>query len=445
FLRAGDALAAGFKAGFGVPVVAGEEVAAVMVFFMAEAGDDDARLIELVSTAAIHLGTVIRRRLSECAREEIKRRYEELINNIAAGIYRSVPGEGRFIEANRAFVDMMGAQSKEELLKQDPAVFYQDKGKMKEINEKLSSGGFIKNLEVELVTLQGRRIWVSTSVVMKRDREGKIYCDGIVEDITGRKRLEEQLIHSQRMEAVGQLAAGIAHDFNNILTAIIGYANLLAMKTQGEPSKGFVDHIRALSERAAALVAGLMAFGRKQPVRLQALDLNSAVRSAQNIFARVIGEHIALKAFFSKKELAVMADPVQIEQVLMNLATNAKNIFARVIGEHIALKAFFSKKELAVMADPVQIEQVLMNLATNARDAMPGGGTLSIATAMAGPDDEFLSLRGVFQPRGYALITFTDTGRGMDEETRKRIFEPFFTTKETGKGTGASRAGGAPS
>ncbi|MBI5810378.1 MAG: PAS domain S-box protein, partial [Deltaproteobacteria bacterium] len=231
FPRAGDALAAGFKAGFGVPIVAGGEVAAVMVFFMTEAGDDDARLIELVSTAAIHLGTVIRRRISEYAREEIKRRYEELINNIAAGIYRSVPGEGRFIEANRAFVDMMGAQSKEELLKQDPAVFYQDKKKMKEINEKLSSGGFIKNLEVELVTLQGRRIWVSTSAVMKRDREGRIYCDGIVEDITGRKRLEEQLIHSQRMEAVGQLAAGIAHDFNNILTAIIGYANLLAMKT----------------------------------------------------------------------------------------------------------------------------------------------------------------------------------------------------------------------
>lgn len=217
---------------------------------------------------------------------------------------------------------------------------------------------------------------------------------GVMLDITDRKRLEKQLQQSQKIEAVGHLAAGIAHDFNNILTAIIGYANLLQMKMKDDdPLKNSIDQILILTDRAESLTKNLLTFSRDQTVALEAIDMN---------------------------------------EVVLNL----EKFLARVIGENIEFKTEISERELPVMADSSQIEQVLMNLSTNARDSMPKGGLLKIKTEMIEMDREFLDKNGYGKEGIYALISISDTGMGMDDLIKESIFEPFFTTKEMGKGTG---------
>ncbi len=207
-----------------------------------------------------------------------------------------------------------------------------------------------------------------------------------------KKVLQAQLLHAQKMEAVGTLAGGIAHDFNNILTAIIGYGNVMQMKLPaGDPVREHLDHILAAAERAANLTHSLLAFSRKQIIRPGPVTVNSVVQRIEKLLVRLMGEDIEFRSVLSPD------DPV-------------------------------------VMADAGQLEQVLMNLATNARDAMPNGGSLLVETTIvdrgAQADAEGRS----------AVISVTDTGEGMDEATRRRIFDPFYTTKETGKGTGLGLA-----
>ncbi len=217
-------------------------------------------------------------------------------------------------------------------------------------------------------------------------------------DVTDRQRLHDQLRHAQKMEAVGTLAGGIAHDFNNILTAIIGYANLLKLGLiSGKPLGPYVDQILASSERAASLTQSLLAFSRKQTITLQPLDLNEIIRRVERLLRRLIGETIELTTTVPAGKTVVLGNSSQIEQVLMNLATNG-------------------------------------------RDAMLNGGRLSIQLSRAVLDDAFRRVHGYGKPGSYALIAASDTGSGMDEKTRERIFEPFFTTKEVGKGTGLGLA-----
>lgn len=209
-----------------------------------------------------------------------------------------------------------------------------------------------------------------------------------------KQQLEEQLRHAQKMEAVGTLAGGIAHDFNNILQAIIGYGSLLKMKSASTTTlKHYVDLILSAAERAAQLTRGLLAFSRKQVINPKPSDLNELVKNIQKLLRHVIGEDIEVK--------------VQL-----------------------------AEGELMIMMDPSQLDQVLMNLATNARDAMPSGGTFSLSTSLVNLDDEFFRAFSEAKPGAYAMISCTDTGHGMDEKTKARIFDPFYTTKEVGKGTG---------
>ena len=220
-------------------------------------------------------------------------------------------------------------------------------------------------------------------------------------DITERKRAEAeqeklraQLFQSQKMETVGHLAGGIAHDFNNILAAIIGYADLLQTEmNKADPLYSHVEHILSSSERAATLVHSLLAFSRKQTLSVKQVKINDLVQSVSKLLGRLLGEDIIL------------------ETVLTN---------------HDPL----------VMVDAGQIDQILFNLATNARDAMPGGGHLTMTTGVAAIDDTYIKEHGYGLAGDYALITVSDTGAGMDKTTQERIFEPFFTTKEVGKGTG---------
>ncbi len=225
------------------------------------------------------------------------------------------------------------------------------------------------------------------------DVDGDVLLLAMVRDISARKRLEEQLLQAQKMEAVGILAGGVAHDFNNILSAVVGYASLLQMRLPADdPLAGHVERILAAAERAANLTSSLLAFSRKQQAELRPVSLSETV----------LGFH---------------------------------RILARLIGEDIDLSLRLADETLVIDADPRQLEQVLMNLATNSRDAMPHGGRLAIATAAVE-----LDAGGGAPPGRYAAISVSDTGSGMSPEVRSRVFEPFFTTKEAGKGTGLGLA-----
>jgi PAS domain S-box-containing protein len=255
--------------------------------------------------------------------------------------------------------------------------------------------------EVELRNKKksGEEFYVHLSLSVLRGNNGVV--TGIIGyhmDITEHKKLEEQLRHSQKMEAIGQLAGGIAHDFNNILTAVIGYANLLQMRLgEGNQLRSYVDQIIASSERAANLTQSLLAFGRKQILDPKAITVNEIIKSMEKLLARLISEDIELKTQFSDKNLTVFADAAQMGQVLMNLVTNA-------------------------------------------RDSMPDGGKLTISTGLVQLDSVFVKRHAYGKPGMYAMIAVSDSGVGMSEKTRQRVFEPFFTTKEVGKGTGLGLA-----
>jgi two-component system, cell cycle sensor histidine kinase and response regulator CckA len=209
------------------------------------------------------------------------------------------------------------------------------------------------------------------------------------------RQREEQLGHSQKMEAIGLLAGGVAHEFNNLLTIIIGQCDLLLLKQQGDKKQwsAKVEEIRRAGKRAASLTSQLLAFSRKQILQLTVLNLNDVVSDVEKMLRPLIGEGI---------EMAAELDPR--------------------CGE--------------IKADRGQIEQVLVNLIVNARDAMRGQGKLTLKTSNVELDEEYVGTHIATLPGRYVLLTISDTGEGMNAETQERIFEPFFTTKEPGKGTG---------
>ncbi len=237
-------------------------------------------------------------------------------------------------------------------------------------------------------------VWDIRTIPLK-NTEGKVIS--IVEvsrDITGHRKLEEQLRQSQKMEAVGQIAGGIAHDFNNMLCAMLGFSTLTQLKLKpDDPASHYLEEINKLVERGSSLTKSLLAFSRKQVLTMKPVSLTLLIGA----FAKLL---------------------------------------QRVIGEDILLDIRLAPDDSVIMADSGQIDQILLNLATNARDAMPNGGTLTIGTRAQYIDDEFVRIHGYGSPGPYALITVEDTGSGIDRLTREKIFEPFFTTKEVGKGTG---------
>jgi PAS domain S-box-containing protein len=230
------------------------------------------------------------------------------------------------------------------------------------------------------------------------DAQEGLFAIAFVSDISQRKQLEEQLVHAQKMEAVGRLAGGVAHDFNNMLTVISGYNRMILDDLSPlDPLRGNAEEILKAADRAAALTNQLLAFSRRQIIRLSVLSVNAVIANTEKMLRHVIGEDI---------------------QLILNLARDAGNI----------------------RADPGHIEQAVVNLAVNARDAMPAGGRLAIETANVRLDETYARTHSGMQPGEFVMIAVSDTGHGMDAETRRRIFEPFFTTKERGKGTGLGLA-----
>jgi PAS domain S-box-containing protein len=253
------------------------------------------------------------------------------------------------------------------------------------IRARALGGEYVHDVETERVTRDGRRLVVSLSITPVRDTFGRLVGLSCVHrDITARRALEEELHEARKLQAIGRLAGGIAHDFNNILLVIRGYSSLLEEQLHGTPAGADAREIGDAAERAARLVSQLLAFGRRQVLQPTRIDLNEAIRDVTSLLDRVIGEHI---------DVVVVPDT----------------------------------QEVPVDADRTQIEQLLVNLALNARDAMPAGGTLTLAARCD-------------HASGTATLTVADTGTGIDPDVLPHVFEPFFTTKPQGSGSGLGLA-----
>jgi PAS domain S-box-containing protein len=265
------------------------------------------------------------------------------------------------------------------------------------VRERFGAEGKLRTDELVFEQPQGRKLSVDASMSVAEVAGRKLRL-AILRDVTDRKELERQLQQAQKMEAVGRLASGIAHDFNNLLSVILGYGSLVLGRLAADNAvRGKVQEIIRAGERVASLTRQLLMFSRKQVLEPRVLDLNRVVADLENMIRRLIGEDIDMKVALAKD-----------------------------LG--------------CVRADPGQIEQVLMNLAVNACDAMPSGGKLTIETDDAVLDETYASQHAEVRPGRYVLLAVTDTGIGMEPETRSHIFEPFFTTKGPEKGTGLGLA-----
>jgi PAS domain S-box-containing protein len=340
---------------------------------------------------------VTERTQAEQALKEAEAHFRAMVGQAPYGILRLSPG-GKFLAVNPASVNMLGYSSAQELLAVDAAsVVYvnpQDLGHFTDAgSDHLLSEDVLwrkKNGSQILVRLGGRPV---------RDKNGMIASiDLIAEDVTERRKLEEQLRQAQKMEAVGRLAGGIAHDFNNLLTIMKGHLGLLEEELGlGHPCRRRAEQVSQAADRAASLTQQLLAFSRMQILQPRVINMNTVVTEIEKLIRPVLGENI---------ELALKLDPA--------------------LG--------------STLADPSQMEQVILNLVVNASDAMPAGGKLTIRTANVELSEAWARLHPPSVPGWYVLLTVSDTGVGMEPEVQAHIFEPFFTTKEQGKGTGLGLA-----
>lgn len=331
-----------------------------------------------------------------------RKQAEELLQQQSAAMQASMDGMAvldrneRYIYLNEAHARVYGYDSPAELVGKSWRILYH--------------ADELRRFEAEIMpALYRQGHWRGEATGRKRDGstfpqelsltllpEGGLVC--VVRDVSERKRLEEQLRHSQKMEAIGRLAGGVAHDFNNLLTAITGYSTFARdALPPSDPAREDIGQVLKAADRAADLTRQLLAFARRQIIAPHAVNLNEVILNLDKMLRRLISEDI---------ELITIPAP--------NLG--------------------------AVKVDPGQIEQILVNLVVNARDAMPEGGRLTIETGNVTLDEEYARQHVSVVPGEYVLLAVSDTGHGMTEEVKAHLFEPFFTTKEPGKGTGLGLA-----
>ncbi len=339
------------------------------------------------------------RNLIEDALRRSEASYRSFVENAPFGILRTTP-DGQIVQANPALVKMLGYDSEEEVL---GLRMVTDVYRLPEDREEATAWcqrqDSVQGVEVDWKHRDGKCFTIRCDAHVVRDSDGNLeFLEGFVEDISERRAMEMQLRQGQKMEAIGRLAGGIAHDFNNLLGVIIGYGDLLSEQIRADsPLHGPVEQIKKAGDRASALTRQLLAFSRQQVLETRVLNLNAIVAEMAKMLPRLLGEDVDLQT-----SLASPLGPVK--------------------------------------ADQGQIEQVIMNLAVNARDAMPGGGKLSIETRNSRLDEEFAVRHPPMIPGEYVMLIVSDTGSGMDAQTQAHIFEPFFTTKEQGRGTGLGLA-----
>ncbi len=394
----------GFKMGVAFPVIANDEVVTVIVFYQKEAKESDERLVNLISTVVAQLSPMIRHKQIEEALRESEERFRQLAENIRQVFWMATPQMNQIFYVSPAYEEIWGRTCKS--LYEFPGTWFEsihppDRDKVLIIFQEKRIQTML-DIKYRIVRPDGSIRWIQSQAFPVCNKSGEIYrIVGISEDISEIKqteeeqsRLREQLERVSRLESIGKLAGGIAHDFNNILTVISGYGQLLNKELkEDDPLKAYIKKIITSAERAVQLTQGLLAFSRKQVTNPKPVEINETIRSSEGLMRRLLGEDI------------------QLTIILVD-------------------------RKCVVMADSGQIEQVLMNLATNARDAMPHGGEIVIHTNIVELDNEYRKTYGYGVFGNYFLISFSDTGEGMDKEARERIFEPYFTTKGVGKGTG---------
>ncbi|NOX90245.1 MAG: PAS domain S-box protein [Calditrichaeota bacterium] len=337
---------------------------------------------------------ITERKRAEEALKESEAKYRRFFEEDLTGNYISTP-DGRLLFCNPAFVRIFGFSSVEDALNYDMEKLYPNPDSRAQLLKKLQKEKKLQNYEIELRRIDGKPLHVIQNMIGDFDENGDLrQIRGYLFDITEQKLLEDELKHAQKMEAIGRLAGGVAHDFNNLLTVINGYSDLILNRIKPtDPIIKEISQIKKAGERASALTNQLLAFSRRQVVLPKIVDLNQIVANTEKMLRRLIGEDIELKT--------------ELQQGLG-----------------------------MVKIDPVQIDQIIMNLAVNARDAMPQGGCLIIRTSNVEIKEPLVKSPFKIPPGNYAVLSVCDSGIGMDVETLTHIFEPFFTTKEQGKGTG---------
>jgi PAS domain S-box-containing protein len=349
---------------------------------------------EILTFVSQHVASAIQHKRNQDALRDSELRYRTLVQSAVYGIFRWSL-EDRFTDVNPALVAILGYESAEEVLAlRVTGDVYIDPAQHKEIVNALLTVGQLRGIEAKWRRKDGKGITVRLSGRTLLDGRRTTGFEMIVEDITERRLLEEQLRQSQKMEAVGQLAGGVAHDFNNLLTIIKGNSQLLLEKLhEADSRRAGVQQIQKAADKAASLTSQLLAFSRKQVVAFRVLDLNTVLSNVVQLLPRLLGERV---------EISIIKES--------GLGT--------------------------VKADPGQIEQIIMNLALNARDAMGEGGRLTLETSNVEIGESYGDQRVQIEAGRYVQLAVSDTGSGISPEALPHIFEPFFTTKPAGKGTG---------
>ncbi len=350
------------------------------------------------------IGTVqdiTERKLAEQALSESEEKFRSIFALAPCSI-AITDMEGRYMDVNARFCEKNEVE-KSKVLGRKHSDFYHTyqqalTNQIVSMEKKIKSSEYLENEEIELERkIDGTKVilLISSRII---NISGLPCILSLCEDITERKKLEEQLRQSQKMEAIGQLAGGVAHDFNNLIQVILGYTSIVMEDLDTEsPNYKDLNEVYQAGTRAASLTKQLLAFSRRQLLNVSSLNMNDVVSELTNMLQRLIGEHIELLV---KKE--------------QNLPS--------------------------INGDRHQIEQVLINLCINARDAMPDGGNLTIEIKNLTFDSDYCSINQWARVGQYIMTSITDTGCGMDKNTVKQIFDPFFTTKEKGRGTGLGLA-----
>jgi len=385
----------GVKAGFAFPVLTGHEVVGVLEFFSPEAAEPDESTLKLMANVGTQLGRAIERDRSENARREREGYIQAILDNLVDGVI-TIDGRGRIEEVNPAVESIFGYSS-EELVGQSltrlmpeahGADWSERMGEYMEQGRARFHGKGVR--EVTARRRDGREFPMELTVSEFKSGERNLFI-GVVRDLTARKQQELELQQAQRLEAVGQLTGGIAHDFNNVLTALLGNLQIVEGMVGDNPQA--IERVRVAlnsGQRAAETTRRLLAFSRRQPVKLEYFDANDL-----------------------------------LEETL--------KLVRQTLAEDIEIETTFANSSIPVLLDKGQFENAVINLAVNARDAMDKGGTLKVETGLV---DLAEGTAGKLSEGTYARVAISDAGIGMSQEVQAKVFEPFFTTKEVGKGTG---------
>lgn len=354
--------------------------------------------IDAIITFADILGLAIQRSENEKALRNSEQRYRKLFEDSKDPIYISTP-EGKLVDVNPAFVELFGYSSKEEILKVDIATeLYENPEDRKKNLEAIEKQGYVKDYELHLKTKDGKKLIVYDTSTPIYDEKGNIIAyQGILRDVTRVKILENQLLQSQKMDALGRLTAGVAHDINNALTVILGNIQLAKrlLSQDIEKDKEKLVEIEQTIRKTGEFTKNLLIFSREQPAVMKTIDLNSVVNDLTKVVLKAIREN------------------VKIELILDPKLPNIK-------------------------ADPALINQLLLNLIINAQEAIPDAGKIIIETYTRHIDEEYSMFHLDAKPGDYVVLSITDTGIGISKDIIDKIFEPFFTTKEHGTGLGLS-------